>query len=84
MLVPQLCLTHCDPGIVACQAPLSLDFSRQKYWSRLPFSSPGDLLDPGIKPRSPDLQVDSLPLSPQGTQWHGRHEIQQVYSQQDD
>ena len=66
MLVPQSCLTPCDPGIVACQVLLSLDFSRQKYWSRLPFSSPGDLLDPGIKPRSPALQVDSLPLEPSG------------------
>ena len=52
MLVPQSCLTRCDPGIVACQVPLSLGFSRQKYWSRLPFSSPGDLPDLGIEPGS--------------------------------
>ena len=38
---------------VACQALLSMGFSRQEYWSGLPFPSPGDLLDPGIKPRSP-------------------------------
>ena len=40
-------------GIWECQAPLSMGFSRQEYWSGLPFPSPGDLLDPGIKPRSP-------------------------------
>ena len=43
------------PCTVAYQAPLSLGFSRQEYWSRLPFSSPGDLPDPGIKPTSPAL-----------------------------
>ena len=47
---------------VALQAPLSMGFSRQKYWSRLPFPSPGDLPDPGIKPRSAALQADSLPF----------------------
>ena len=46
---------------VACQAPLSIGFSRQEYWSGLPCPSPGDLLNPGIKPRSPAFQVDSLP-----------------------
>ena len=51
------------PWTVACQAPLSLGFSRQEYWSGLPFPSPGDLPDPGIKLRSPALQVDSLHLS---------------------
>ena len=49
---------------VASQAPLSMGFSRQEYWSGLPFPPPGDLLDPGIKPKSPALQVDSLLLSP--------------------
>ena len=49
----------------ACQAPLSMKFSRQ-YWSGLPFPSPGDLPDPGIEPRSPALQVDSLPSELQG------------------
>ena len=38
-----------------------MDFSRQEYWSGLPFSSPGDLADPGIEPRSPALQADALP-----------------------
>ena len=51
----------------ACQAPLSMEFSRQEYWSGLPCPSPGDLSDPGIKPRSPALQEDSLPLSHQGS-----------------
>ena len=40
---------------------LSMEFSRQKYWSGLPFPSPGDLPDPGIEPRSPALQAESLP-----------------------
>ena len=48
------------------QAPLSMVFSRQGYWSRLPFPSPGDLPNPGIKRRSPALQADSLPTEPQG------------------
>ena len=48
---------------VAHQAPLSVGFPRQEYWSGLPFPSPGDLPDPGIEPSSPELQVDSLPLS---------------------
>ena len=45
---------------VARQAPLSMGFSRQEYWSGLPCPSPGDLPNPGIKPRSPALQTDSL------------------------
>ena len=45
----------------ACQAPLSLGFSRQEYWSGLPFPSPGGLPNPGIEPSSPALQADSLP-----------------------
>ena len=52
--------------MVAHQAPLSMQFFRQEYWSGLPFSPPGDLPHPGIEhasPVSPALQVDSLPLS---------------------
>ena len=45
---------------VAHQAPPSMGFSRQEYWSRLPFPSPGDLPDPGTEPRSPTLQADAL------------------------
>ena len=52
---------------MAHQAPLSMGFPRQEYWSGLPFPSPGDLPDPGIKPASPAWQVDSLPLSHQGS-----------------
>ena len=48
----QLCPTLCNPWTVACQAPLSVGFPRQEYWSRLPFPSPGDLPDPGIEPPS--------------------------------
>jgi len=46
------------------QAPLSMEFSRQEYWSGLPFPSPGDLPDTGIKPGSPALQADYLPSEP--------------------
>ena len=46
---------------VACQAPLSMGFSRQEYWSGWPFPSPWDLPDPGNEPRSPALLADSLP-----------------------
>ena len=55
---------------VPCQAPLSMWFSRQEYWSRLPFPSPGDLPNPGIKPKSPALQADSLPSEPPQKPWH--------------
>ena len=58
------------PWTVACQAPLSMGFSRQEHWSELPCSPPGDLPDPEIKPLfpvSPVLQVDSLLLSHQGS-----------------
>ena len=54
------------PWTVAHQAPLSMGFSRQEYWSGLPFPSPGDLPNPGIKPRSLALRADSLPVKPQG------------------
>ena len=52
------------PWTVAYQAPLSKGFSRQEYWSCLPFPSPGDLPDPGIEPGSPALQADSLLSQP--------------------
>uniref|UniRef100_A0A452FS50 protein-tyrosine-phosphatase n=1 Tax=Capra hircus TaxID=9925 RepID=A0A452FS50_CAPHI len=54
------------PWTIACQAPLSIGFSRQEYWSGLPFLSPGDLPDPGIEPGSPTFQADSLPSEPSG------------------
>ena len=59
------------PFSLDCQGPLSMGFPRQEHWSGLSFPSPGDLPDPGIKPRatvkSPALQADSLPLSPLGS-----------------
>ena len=61
----QSCLTLCDP--VGCQTPLSMGFSRQEYWSGLPFLPPRDLPNLGIEPMSPALQADSLPLSHQGS-----------------
>ena len=54
------------PWTVAYQAPPSMGFSRQEYWSGLPFPSPEVLPDPGIKPRSPALQADALPSEPPG------------------
>ena len=65
-LVAKSCPTLVTPWTVAFQAPLSMGFSRQKYWSGLPFSSPGDLPDPGNEPRPPALQADSLPTELQG------------------
>ena len=60
-IVVKLCLTFATPWTVACQAPLSMGFCRQDCWSGGPFPSAGDLPNPGIKPRSPALQSDSLP-----------------------
>ena len=54
------------PWTVAHQAPLSMEFSRLEYWSGLPFPSPGDLPDPGIKPTSPAQQADTLLIEPPG------------------
>ena len=58
------------PRTVAWQVPLFMGFSRQEYWSGLPFPSPGDPPDPGIKPGSPELQADSLPSEPPGNSYH--------------
>ena len=63
----QSCLTLCYSMAVAHQAPLSLGFSRKEYWNGLPCPLPGDLPDPGIKPASSALQMDSSPLSHQGS-----------------
>ena len=59
-LVAKLCPTRVIPWTIACQDPLSMGFSKQESWSRLTFPSPRDLPDPGIDPRSPTLQADSL------------------------
>ena len=67
VLVAESCPTLVTPWTVAHKAPLSVGFFMQEYWSGLPFPTLGDLLDPEIKPRSPGLQVDSLPLSQPGS-----------------
>ena len=54
------------PWTVTCQGSLSMEFSRPEHWSGQPFPSPGDLPDPGIKPRSSISQADSLPSEPPG------------------
>ena len=54
------------PLTVDCQAPLSMEFSRQEYWGGLPFPSLGDLPDPGIEPGCPALQTESLLSEPPG------------------
>ena len=60
------------PWTVAHQAPPSMEFSRQEYWSGMPFPSPGDLPGPEIEPRSPTLQADDLPV---GTDRHQKKPI---------
>ena len=59
-LVAKSCSTLVIPWTIACQAPLSIGFSRQGYWSGFAFPSPGGLPDPGMEPKSPALQADSL------------------------
>ena len=66
MLVAQSCLTLCNPMDCSCKASVPMELSMQESWSRLPFPPPGDLSDPGIEPRSPALQADSLPSEPLG------------------
>ena len=67
-------------GTVAHQAPLSMQFSRQDYWSGLPFPSPGDLPHPGVKPRSPALQADSSPSESPGKPVWKRMKLKAEYS----
>ena len=64
VLATQLCPAFATPWTAAHQAPLSMEFFRQEYWSGVPFPCPGDLPDPGIEPRSPALQADSLRSEP--------------------
>ena len=59
LLVTQACPTLCDPWTAAHQAPLSMGFSGQEYWSRLSFPSPSDIPNPGIEPGSPGLSFPS-------------------------
>ena len=64
--VAKLRLILCDPMIAGFQAPLSMGFPRQEYWSGSPFSSPGDLSNPGIEPVSPALADGFITTEPPG------------------
>ena len=68
-LVAKLCPTLSTSWGLALQAPLSMGFSRQEYWSGLPFPSPADLPNPGTEPGSPALQPDSSAAELQGKPW---------------
>ena len=73
------CLVMSDsavPRTIALLAPLSMEFSRPEYWSGYSFPSPRDLPDPGIKPRSPGLQADSLLPEPPGKPVYHQHAYQ--------
>ena len=70
--VAKLCLTAI-PWTVARQSPLSMGFSRQEYWRGLPFPSPEDFPDPGIKPGSPALEADALTSEPPGKPLSNNH-----------
>ena len=69
-LIAKSCPTLETPWTVACQALPAMGFSRQEYWSGLPFPSPGALPNPGIEPGSPALQTDSLPTELLGSPTH--------------
>ena len=62
---------------VAYQAPPSMEFSKQEYWSGLPFPSPGDLPKPGMEPGSSTLQADALPSEPPGKS--KRYEVNAIF-----
>ena len=64
LVIQCVSLTLCDPMDCNHQTPLSIEFSRQEYLSGLSFTSSGDFPDPGIEPRFPELQADSLPSEP--------------------
>ena len=66
-LVAKSCLTLATPWTVVCRAPLSMEFSWQEYLSVFPFPSPGAIPNPGIEPRHPAMQTNSLPLSYKGS-----------------
>ena len=79
------CLALATLWNVACQALLSLAFSKQEYQTGLPFPSPGDLSNPGIEPRFPALQADSLPTELRGKQFcsiHFQGKIQKEWSRE--
>ena len=72
-----VCDSFATPWTLVHQVPLSRRFSREEYWSELPFPSPGDLPNPGIKPSSPALQANSLPLSHLGSPTRGKVETKE-------
>ena len=74
----------CDPMTVACQAPLSMGFSRQEYWSGLPVPSPRDLPNPGIKPESPALAGGLFTAEPPGKPTHHLDIIKGLRSQRNE
>ena len=80
MKVTQLCLILATPWTVVHEASLSMGFSRQEQWSGLPFPSPRDLPDPGIKPESPALQADSLLTELWGKPSHDMREASPILS----
>ena len=65
----QLCPTLRPHGLLACQAPQPMEFSRQEYWSGLPLPSPGDLPNPGIKPEPPVAPALAGEFFTTGTTW---------------
>ena len=71
VLVRSVVSDSATPGTVAHQAPLSMGFPRQEYWSRLPFPSPGDLSNPGIEPASPALAGGFFTTEPPGELFTG-------------
>ena len=80
-----MCVSHsvmsdfcATPWTVAHQTPLSMEFSRQEYRSGVPLPSPGDLTNPGIEPRSPALQADSLLSESPGKLMRGEQDRKQV------
>ena len=75
-----MCVLVTQTRPILCQSPLSMEFSTQEYWSGLPFPSPRDLPDPGIKPESPALQANSLPSEPPGKPSYKRnHTVNILY-----
>ena len=86
-LVTQSCLTLFTPWTIPCQAPLSMEVPSQEDWSRLPFPSPGDLPNPGIEPRSPPLQANSLltkpPRKPKNTEVGSLTLLQEIFPTQE-
>ena len=80
LIATQSCLTLCNPWTVARWAPVSMEFSRREYWYGLPFSSPGDLPNPGSEPRSSALQAGSLPFEPPGKPFKSKDASQMQFN----